>query len=190
MFSKLRCSDCDQLIPHDRGYLQEHYIERVRGELAMGTGALCPASNTKPPFIPVTVHYEGQCSECHQDVSVDTTEKYPGSLNYYGGTQIVDCPHCATATTQCATCGDELVEVDAPALDPTISKLAAYLCQDTQVTSAPVKMWVSSRGNDHLDGTQHEPVPVAGRQIPVQLKDLFVISSPEDEDQVPTGDTP
>lgn len=115
--AELWCPVCENMVPHDRGYLKEHYTANTRGALTIGK-RLCDGSNQKPPQDIRTVTFTGMCTHCVSTVRREFKETYPGSLDKYGGVMVVNCPECGDEGDYCKNCDHNLhrekVKVGAP----------------------------------------------------------------------------
>ena len=111
------CPVCENMVPHDRGYLKEHYIQKQRGQLVTGN-RMCDGSNTKPQQDLKTVTFAGMCTNCVSTVRKEFKETYPGSLDKYGGVLVINCPECGEEGHYCKNCDhllhEETAKVPAP----------------------------------------------------------------------------
>lgn len=106
----LLCPVCEDMVPHDRGYLKEHYKQSQRGILTTGNKAMCDGSNTKPPQHLKTVRFSGTCPSCLTTNQQEFRETYPGSLAQYGGVIVQNCTECGVAGQYCSVCEHQLHE--------------------------------------------------------------------------------
>jgi hypothetical protein len=115
--NELWCPTCENMVPHDRGYLKEHYVQKHRGQLVTGN-RMCDGSNTKPQLDLRKVTFQGTCPNCLALNRVEFTEKFPGSLEQYGGVLTQNCTECGPEGTYCTDCDhllhEETVKVGAP----------------------------------------------------------------------------
>lgn len=91
--SLIRCPQCEQNVEHERGYLREHEVKIVRGDLVTGS-TMCDGSNSKPAVPLKQVRLSGHCPDCMGPWDQTEVETYPGSLSQYGGYKDVECTEC------------------------------------------------------------------------------------------------
>lgn len=130
----LLCLECQQWVPHTRGFLTEHSKNIQRGALVTGA-SFCDGSNTKPPANLKTARFTGLCTHCVTTVKEEFRETYPGSLEQYGGVMVVNCPECGAEGTYCSGC-DAKVHLekekvpDMSTVDPALEQAVQDMVDD------------------------------------------------------------
>lgn len=184
--NELWCPVCEEMVPHDRGYLKEHYRNKTRGQLDTGTKTLCDGSNQKPPQDTRTVTFTGMCTNCVSTVRREFKETYPGSLNKYGGVMVINCPECGEEGHYCKNCDHNLTlekRSSASIAGPLDQQLMELLNQNTGNGQPldPALVWVDTlREADCPDGEAHEAYHREHQERPVVLTDNHVIREPDD----------
>lgn len=202
----LLCLECQQWVPHTRGFLTEHSKNIQRGALVTGA-SFCDGSNTKPPANLKTARFTGLCTHCVTTVKEEFRETYPGSLEQYGGVMVVNCPECGDEGDYCKNCDHNLHREKQPnpgdpALVAAVQAMVDDLKQNgpnAQVSqvdyeqklselfatqNADVEVWVDNlREAECPDGEPHEQYHRERHDRPVALTDNHVIKEPLEEDQ-------
>lgn len=210
MSGELWCPVCDQMVPHDRGYLKEHAVARQRGQLVTGA-RLCDGSNTKPPQDLKTVRFSGMCPNCVTTTRQEFKETFPGSLGKYGGVLVINCPECGDEGDYCKNCDHSLHEKEFteknagdPQLEAALQQAMTVITTDGHVATADevrayeeaaealiasqepvtVKRYVDNLGEPECpNGGAHEAYHRERLERPVMLTDSHVIKEvPEEED--------
>lgn len=191
------CPECEEFVPHDRGYLVEHYVTKQRGELVTGK-RMCDGSNTKPELNLKTVLFTGTCPSCLHHNRAELKEKFPGSLEQYGGIMTVNCQGCGPERDECSNCdsglskilwtapdcpeGDDCYGTDDPSTQAQVRCLKCrtwYDCVDVERIVDP-PLWVDDdNGALMCAGQLHQQVHRPQEDRPVLLTDNHVIKAHE-----------